>query len=86
MPTLSDMWKRVQAEGPSHILLDKNGTVEMTVIVKQKNPDVTWDVIYFRADGYTLGCDIYMAGYAEHLHDWCGVMMRGAKAPRTMPY
>ena len=84
MPTLTDIWKRVQKEGPSHILLDKSGTVEMTVLATKKNPDLQWDVIYFREDGFTLGCEFYLSQYAEHLHPWIGVMMRGANGPRQL--
>jgi len=84
MPTLADFWKKIQKEGPSHVLLDKTGKTEMTQMAVQKNPDLQWDAIYIRADGWSLGCDIYLTQYAEHLHPWIGVVMRGAKNPKPL--
>ena len=86
--TLAESWKKIDREGPSHILLDKAGTVEMTVVAKAGNPDLQWDLIYIRNDGWSLGCDFYLAQYAEALHraDWIGVARRGDKKPRPMNF
>jgi hypothetical protein len=86
--TIDEVWKRLQKEGPSHLLLDKEGTVQMTQVALKKNPDVRWDLIYIRNDGYTLGCDFYLTQYAEHLHraDWIAVVSRGARTPKLVNF
>lgn len=84
---LLDVWKKIQAQGGPHsVLLNKDGETQMTVLALQKNPDLWWDVIYIRNDGWSLGCDFYLAPYAENLHrcDWVAWIRRGDKAPRPL--
>lgn len=78
--TLDEVWKQVRTVGPSHVMLDKEGTTMMREIAVKKNPDLSWDVIYIRDDGYSLGCEFYLSQFAEHLQRdrWIAVMMRGA--------
>lgn len=86
--TLDEIWKRVQVSGPSHLLLDKEGNIQMTVIQLAKTPDMLWDMVYIRNDGFSLGCDIYLAHYAENLfrNDWIGLVKRGDKKPRPVNF
>jgi hypothetical protein len=87
--TLDEVWKRIEKDGgPSHILMDKDGTTLPTPLALKKNPDLQWDVIYIRNDGWSLGCDFYLSHYAEALHreTWSGVVNRGAKNPRVLDF
>lgn len=86
--TLTDSWKKLQHEGPSHILLNRAGDTEMMVVAKSHNPDLSWDLVYIRNDGFTLACDFYLAQYAEALHrnDWTAVLMRGELKPRELNF
>jgi hypothetical protein len=87
--TIDDVWKKIQAEGgPSHIVLDAAGTTELREIALKKDPELQWDVIYIRDDGYSYGCDFYLAQHVEALFrdQWIGVVNRGALRPRVMNF
>jgi hypothetical protein len=86
--TLEEVWKRIQKDGPSHILLDKAGTTLPTAQASKKDPDLMWDAIYIRNDGWSLGCDFYLMPTAEELHRdaWIGMVLRGAKKPRVLNF
>jgi hypothetical protein len=86
--TLADMWKVIQAKGPHHILLNQAGDTKMTVLALRDDPDLHWDLVYIRNDGWSLGCSYYLGHHAEALHraDWIAVVRRGDKTPRPVQF
>jgi hypothetical protein len=85
--TLSDSWKKIQQVGPTALLVTPTDA-QPTVLVKKANPDVTWDLIYIRRDGWSLGCEFYMAQHAEALHrdDWVALVRRGDIRPKKVNF
>jgi hypothetical protein len=87
--TLTDVWKLTLARGglPVDVLVNRDGDkVPAAEAVKK---DMQWDVIYFRADGYSLAADFYVGPYiktefTDPDHPWIGKMIRGQKAPTAL--
>jgi hypothetical protein len=80
--TLDEAWKKIErAGGPASVLIDRNGEQLISAIAKKQGRQ--WDVLYIRSDGWSLGCEFYLAQYAEELHreEWIGFMRRGEKVP-----
>lgn len=86
--TLADVWRQIQKTGPSAVLLDAAGTTEMTQLAARKNPDLSWDQIFIRRDGWSLACSLYLAQYAEALHrdEWIAVVRRGDVQPKEVNF
>jgi hypothetical protein len=82
--TLRDIWQKIQREGPTVVMLNRQGDTLSTTIAKQKNPDLRYDLIYIRQDGWSLGCEYYYAETAERLHPdkWVALIRRGDLAPK----
>src|SRR5213082_2981308 len=84
--TLAEVWKKIEAAGGPHAIMLTRNTFEALPIALQKNPDLTWDFIYIRNDGWSLGADFYLSHYAEALFagQWIAVVRRGDKKPRPL--
>jgi hypothetical protein len=86
--TLIDIWKKIEATGgPTAVMLNQT-QFEILPIAMAKNPDLRWDLIYIRNDGWSLGCDFYHAEYAEKLFksQWVGLVRRGDTRPRPVHF
>lgn len=87
--TIYDIWKKIEAAGgPTAVLLNKEGETKILPIALAQNPDLRWDLIYIRSDGWSLGCEFYLGQYAEHLHrdQWVGIVRRGDKQPKPLHF
>ena len=84
--TIDEVWKKIEKEGPAYVLLDKDSAPEMLVLALKKNPELSWDLIYIRDDGWSLGCDFYLGQHAENLFRdrWVAWVRRGDKKPRPL--